>query len=113
MPEGKRYRGTTGLFPQPMGNVLNAVTAPVIRKHGSLKARIFSYWPEIVGTEIAAKCRPKDLSFPPQRKDKGKLTLLVQPGFALELQHSEPLILEKLAVYIGYRAIETIRLVHA
>jgi hypothetical protein len=107
----RRWRGSTGLFPQPVGTVLNTVTAPIVRKHGSVKARIFAQWPQIVGEDLAAKCQPKTLTFSPQSKNSGKLTLTVRNGFALEIQHSVPLILERLANFLGSRCIESIRIV--
>lgn len=109
----RRWRGSTGMFPQPVGTVLNSLTAPIIRKHGSVKARVFAQWPQIVGEELAAKCQPKTLTFPSQNKNNGKLTLAVKPGFALEIQHSTPLILERLANFLGNRSVESIRIVQA
>lgn len=113
MPKRTRYGGTTGLFPQPMDKILAAVTAPVMQKHGYLKARLFTQWAEIVGEETAKKCRPKQLSFPQKQNINGTLTLRVSSGFALEIQHLEPLLLEKMAVYFGFRAIDRIKLEQA
>jgi hypothetical protein len=113
MPYNKRYGGTTGLFPQPMDKILAQVTAPVMQKHGYLKARLFTQWAEIVGEETAKKCRPKQLTFPQKQNVQGALTLRVEKGFALEIQHLEPILLEKMAVYFGFRAIDRIRLEQA
>lgn len=113
MPRHRRYGGTTGLFPQPMDKILAQVTAPVMRKHGYLKARLFTQWAEIVGAETARKCHPKQLTFPQKQNINGTLTLRVSSGFALELQHLEPVLLEKMAVYFGFRAIDRIRLEQA
>jgi hypothetical protein len=113
MADEKRRYSSTGLFPQPMGNILDKVTAPVMKKQGWQKAKIMVGWPEIVGQEIAAKCKPRQLTFPKNQKTGGTLTLRVKGAYALELQHLEPLLLEKLAVYLGYRAIDRIKLEQA
>jgi hypothetical protein len=110
MEKKKRFYGTTGLFAQPLGGVLDKVTAPAMQKQGWQKARLMLHWPEIVGSEIAAKCTPYQLTFPANQKTGGTLTLRVKGAFALELQHLEPFLLEKLAVFLGYRAIDRIRL---
>lgn len=104
MAKKERNYGTTGLFPQPVDKLLSKVTAPAMRKHGSVKARVFAFWPLIVGTEMAAKCKPYRLT-------RETLTLAVAPGFALEIQHSTPLLLEKITRYLGHRAISSIKLV--
>lgn len=113
MADDKRRYGSTGLFPQPMGNILDKVTAPVMQKQGWQQARIMVGWPEIVGPEMAAKCKPRNLTFPKGQKTGGTLTLRVKGAYALEIQHLEPLLLEKLAVYLGYRAIDRIKLEQA
>lgn len=108
-----KHYGTTGLFAQSMDKLLAKVTAPALQKHGYLKARLFTQWTEIVGEEMAQKCKPHKLVFPQKTNADGALTLKVQNGFALEIQHSEPLILEKIAIYFGYRAVEQIRIEQA
>ena len=113
MTKNDRYFGSTGLFAQPMGNILDKVTAPVMQKQGWQKAKIMVGWPEIVGAETAAKCKPRQLTFPKNQKTGGTLTLRVKGAYALEIQHLEPLLLEKLAVYLGYRAIDRIKLEQA
>ena len=108
-----RRNGTTGLFAQPIHNVLAKVTAPAMQKQGYVKAKILTGWPEIVGTELATKCKPRQITFKQKQQVGGTLTLRVQGAFAVEIQHLEPLILEKLAIYLGYRAIDKIRLEQA
>lgn len=110
MSGNKRYYGTTGLFPKEVSRLLEKVTAPAIRKQGWQKAQLMVAWPEIVGPEIARKCKPKQLTFPKGQKTGGTLTLRVHGAYAPEIQHLESFLLEKIAVYLGYRAIDRIRL---
>lgn len=106
-----RHFGTTGLFPQPLGKILEEVTDRAFRKRGFVQTRLLTHWPQIAGGDIAAKCSPRDVKFPPNRRRNGTLTLQVTGNHALEIQHSEAVILEKLAGYFGYRAIDRIKLV--
>ena len=49
-------------------------------------------------------CRPRKLD------RGGTLTLLAMPARALELQHREPQILERIAVFFGHAAVKRLKL---
>jgi hypothetical protein len=110
MSQQERRYSTTGLFSQSLDKILPQIVAPALQKHGYVKARLMVHWQEIVGIEIAAKAIPNQLVFPPHKRIQGTLTLRVKTGFALEVQHLENIILEKIAIYFGYRVVERIRL---
>lgn len=96
------------LFPRTLAECVDPLTKPVFSRHGMIEARIIRDWQNIVGPELARHSMPKKLAFPRGRTEEGMLTILVQSGFALPLQYQTPLILERLAVYFGYRAIARI-----
>jgi hypothetical protein len=50
------------------------------------------------------------LAFPPGERTDGTLHLRVQGPLALELQHLEPVVLERINGYFGYRAIVKLRI---
>lgn len=97
-------RRTYGL--RALGGSLTAVTKRAFARRGLTGAEIARQWPEIVGRELAAQCRPRQLRFPKAGEAvDGRLTLRVAPGWALEVQHLEPLMLERINGYFGYRAV--------
>ncbi|WP_193367357.1 DUF721 domain-containing protein [Pelagibius marinus] len=101
---GDRRRGGYGL--RALGSSLTAVTKRAFARRGLTGADLARQWPAIVGRDLAAQCRPRQLRFPKAGEAvDGRLTLRVAPGWALEVQHLEPLMLERINGYFGYRAV--------
>ncbi len=96
-------------FPRILRDCVAPITAPVFRKSG-IEAKLVNDWGMIVGADIAAHTSPGALRFPKGEKVGGTLTILVESAYALPLQYQIPLIIEKLAVYFGHRAVERISL---
>ncbi len=97
------------LFPKPLASEVERIVKPVYHQHGFTEHRILTQWTEVVGRELAAGSAPKKLTFPKGKRDQGVLHVVVSSGArALELQHMQPVILERIATYFGYRAIEKI-----
>lgn len=89
-----------------LGGSLGAVTKRAFARRGLTGADIARQWPAIVGSELAAHCRPRQLRFPKSGEAvDGRLTLRVASGWALQLQHLEPLVLERVNGFFGYRAV--------
>jgi hypothetical protein len=103
-PADSRDRRQGGL--RALGGSLGAVTKRAFARRGLTGADIARQWPAIVGAELAARCRPRQLRFPkPGEAVDGRLTLRVAPGWALEVQHLESLLLERINGFFGYRAV--------
>jgi hypothetical protein len=85
---------------------LPAITRRALGRRGFAEGGLIAEWPSIVGTAIATRCQPAKLSLArPGRRQDGALTLRVEPGFALELQHLAPQIIERINAHYGYAAI--------
>ncbi len=96
----RRARGLLGLA------VASAkVTRAAFRRRGFAEARVLTRWPAIVGDELAACSCPERLSFPPGRGTGGTLHLRVAGGFATELQHLAPLVVERINTFFGFPAV--------
>jgi hypothetical protein len=93
-------------------DLLTRVLEPAARRRGLAEARLLTEWPTVVGPALAARCHPIRLS---QRSDGpgGTLVLHVAGAAGLELQHSEPQILERINGYFGYDAVGRLRLIQA
>lgn len=97
----------------PLHKAVEAATRPVFKKHGIAESRIITEWPQITGELLAGRTLPTRLSFAKGKRDNGTLHLTVAPGWALEVQHLEPLILDKIATFFGYRAVAKLHITQA
>ena len=86
------------------------VARPVLGRHGLAAGGIVADWPSIVGAQLAECSVPMRLAFPPGERSAGTLHLRVQGSLALELQHLEPVVLERINGYFGYRAVVRLRI---
>lgn len=105
----KRYRRTA----LPLSRLVEEETKPLMKKHGLVAARIITEWEKIAGKTLAKHSLPTRIRFPKGQKREGTLYVTVAPGWAPEIQHLTPLILEKIAIYFGYRAVESLKLTTA
>lgn len=96
-----------------LGDALPGITTPAFKKHGFHEARLIRDWPAIVGESLASQSRPQRLIFPRDKKTDGTLRVEASPGFALEMQYMESMILERIAAYFGYRAVTRLQIKQA
>ena len=92
--------------PQPLASLIGRITARPFEARGLAAAGIAAEWPAIVGETIAAR------SWPERLQPDGTLRVCVAGPVAVELQHLEPQILERVATYYGYRAVTRIAYVN-
>lgn len=89
------------------------VAGPVLGRRGFAAAQLITEWATIAGPGWAEKVMPERLAFPPGERRDGTLHLRVAPGFAPEVQHRAPLLLERINGFFGYGAVARLRLVQA
>jgi hypothetical protein len=106
--EQMRRGGGLRRMPDLLGRILD----PAARRRGLAEARLLTEWPSIVGPELAARSQPVRLS---QRRDRAGsvLSVHVAGAAALELQHSEPQVLERINGFFGYPAVARLHLIQA
>lgn len=89
------------------------VTRPVFGRHGFAGGALVVDWPAIVGSAVAAHTLPLRIKFPAKERTGGTLIVKVaSSAFATELQHLEPLIVERINGYFGWAAVARLRLMH-
>lgn len=103
-PTRRKERGLLAV-----GINLPKIAAPAIRKRGFTQARLVTDWPVVVGNELAKEIAPRKLVFPRGAQTGAILHLSVSPGFAVELQHIAPQVIDRINVFFGYRAIQDLR----
>ncbi len=103
----RKYHGVKGL-----SQALNNVTKPIFRRRGFAENKILTDWNLIVGEAIGSCSAPRKLDFYRDKKNDGVLHVEVyDSGLAMELSYMEPVILEKIASYFGYRAVGRLKLI--
>jgi hypothetical protein len=105
MKRAKRSRGPRGL-----AAILPQVTKPLFSARGfagaGAAAGVLIDWPDIVGRPLADHTCPERIG-----RDGALVVRVDGGGWALELRHLEPVLLERIASYFGYRAVTRLALV--
>ena len=92
---------------QSVAKSIMPLARSILGKKGFVEVDILTDWSGIVGEELAAYTLPQKIDFKPNQKNNGILHLMVPSGaFALEIQHREKFILQKINTYFGYNAAE-------
>jgi hypothetical protein len=93
-----------------VGSVLPKLTGKYAGKRAPL-AQLRAVWAEIVGREMAAQSLPEKLvGVPRGRDDSASLRIRCSGVAALELQHRQNEVIERINAFFGYRAIDRISL---
>lgn len=95
---------------RPLAALLPKIARTALGQRGFAENGIITDWPSIVGPTLAARSTPVKLAFPAGRRQEATLVVRVGGALALELQHLEPLVLERLNSYFGYRAIARLKI---
>lgn len=94
-----------------IGATLPRIAKPVLGKQGLGEAQLLNDWAAIIGEELAQHCWPVKLSFPRGERRDGTLRLRAASALALEIQHREPVLLERINGYFGYHAVARIAII--
>ena len=105
-PRRRRFGG-----PRLLSSMVERMTKPIFGKRGFAHATVVNQWPDIVGAEMAALSAPEKIVFSKDGASGGILHLrTVTGGLATEIQHLEPLILERINQHFGYNAVIGLRM---
>jgi hypothetical protein len=97
-----------------IGGTVEKLTRPIFGKRGFAEAAIVTDWGAIVGEAFARHTRPDRVSYPPHKRSGGTLHVRIDSSaLALELQHLQPQLIERINSYFGYGAIAGVRIVQA
>jgi hypothetical protein len=88
---------------------LPTVTKGAVAKRGFAEARLLLDWATIVGETLARHTVPDRLQRP-RGEGGGVLHIRVAGAFALELQHLEPVVIERINAHFGHAAVARLRL---
>lgn len=93
-------------YARRLGSLLPPEARKALRKFGFAEAEIVTKWKQIVGPRLGERTSPIRLAYRQGQRRSGTLHILVESGFAVEIQHIEPLLIERVNSYYGYAAVE-------
>jgi hypothetical protein len=102
----------------PLADLIGATIDPLLAKQGFGESSLILDWAEIVGERLAARTEPLRLQWPsraPHRPpdaplEPATLIIRVENGFALEVQHLNHVIIDRVNAHLGWRAVGRIAL---
>lgn len=89
---------------EPASATLSTLLRSAAGKRGFAAAEIVTHWRLIVGDRLADCTLPERLRFERGGREGGILEVRVDGPLALEIQHLEPQILDKVNSFCGFRA---------
>lgn len=92
-----------------IGTIVGHVIEPLLNKQGFVCGRIVTHWSDIVGPQFSDIAAPSKITFPMGKKNEGTLHLITTSAGAMMIQYAEPLILERINTFFGYKAVIKLR----
>jgi hypothetical protein len=105
-PVFKRFTGVRAL-----ADIAARLGGTALRRHGFAQDKLVTQWEQLVGPQFAGVSLPVKLSFPPNQKRGGTLTVRIEGPLATQFQHIQDVVLERINAFFGYKAVERLRLV--
>jgi len=91
----------------PIADLVGKTVGDAFARQGFAAVEIVTHWEEIVGAELARRSEPVKLVW--LRRDDpdsvGNLQIRVEGAYALEIQHLQPVIIERVNRYFGWRCV--------
>jgi hypothetical protein len=103
---------------RPLADFVQTAIDPVLRRQGFGESGLVLFWDDVVGERLAAMSRPVKVRWPVRQHGRAAengptpatLIVRVETGFALELQHLAPIVIERVNAHFGWRCISRLRL---
>ena len=106
-PARRSGRGLT-----PLRAMLPEAATREIRRRGFFEVAVISRWSVIVCPDIAGCCVPERIAYPRGQRSGATLHLVVSSARAIEVQHMEPVLIERINTVFGYDAVARLALHH-
>ena len=103
---------------RPLAEFVQTAIDPVMARQGFSQSSLVLLWDDIVGERLAAISQPVKMKWPARGRDRAAdhgpeaatLIVRVETGFALELQHLAPIVIERVNAHFGWRCVSRILL---
>jgi len=99
---------------KPIGQQISRLTKRAFGRRGFADGVIIANWKSVIGDHLAELSEPERITYPQGKRAGGTLHLRIASGsIAVELQHLEPLLIERINGHFGYKAVDKVRLIQA
>jgi len=95
---------------ESLGSIFMPIVKDAISSEDLISTDIMCKWRDIVGLEIACFCYPLKAKYNPKNNMRTLYVEVPIGGYAIEIQHKESYILNKINAYFGYQAIHKINI---
>ncbi|MFZ0497154.1 MAG: DciA family protein [Methylocella sp.] len=103
---------------RPLADLVQTVIDPVLARQGFGQSGLVLFWDDIVGERLAAMSQPVKVQWPARQHGRAAengqvpatLIVRVETGFALELQHLAPIVIERVNAHFGWRCVSRLLL---
>lgn len=100
----EEHRGSAG--PRAIAEMTARLTRRPLGKRGFAEAALITEWPAVVGSMLGSATLPLRITFPRGDRIGGILHVRAASGaIATQLQHQEPLVVQRINGYFGYGAV--------
>lgn len=94
-----------------LAQLVPRIAVRALGRRGVMVASLITKWSDIVGPVLGRASLPRKLVFPRGAREGATLHVAVAGSLATELQHLEPLIVERINGFLGYAAVHRLKLV--
>jgi hypothetical protein len=114
----RKSRAGKTSWSRPLAEFVHTAINPVVMRQGFGQSSLILFWDEIVGERLAAISQPVKMQWPARGRDgppengaaAATLIIRVESGFALEMQHLAPIIIERVNAHFGWRSVSRLLL---
>lgn len=97
-------------------DIAHKVLDPVLAKRAGLSMALVDAWPQIAGTHLCDQCMPVKINWPRRVHqddpfEPGVLVIAAEAFAALHIQHQTGEMLSRVNAYMGFEAVDRIRIV--
>ena len=98
---------------KPISENIDKVLRTVFSKHSKAFAEIMINWPKVAGSKFGSSTAPVKIATITEKKVQIKVLYIkaTDAETSLEFTYHQDIILERIAVYFGYRAVDKLRVV--
>lgn len=98
---------------KPLVDDVNKIIYKIYKKNNPLLAGVMLHWAKIVGAQYGTQTMPLKITSARDKNQKINILHVISSNssVALEIAFQQEIIIERLAVYMGYKAIQKIRTV--
>lgn len=97
--------------PRDISDLAGKLGGKVLRRHGFAQDKLITQWSQLVGPQFSDVSLPVKLSFPPNQKRGGTLTVRIEGVLATHFIHVQDVVLDRINSFFGYKAVERLRLI--